>query len=263
MTTSETIFLDIDRIEVTYGGAIAALRGLSLRVEAGTVVALLGANGAGKTTTLRAISNLLASRRGAVRRGTIRLKGENAIGMDPSSLVGRGVVQVLEGRHVFPHLTVEENLRLGGFLRKPGRRQLADDIDRIFAWFPRLGERRAAKAGLTSGGEQQMVALGRALMTRPKLLLLDEPSMGLAPIIVEEIFEIVRGLNRGEGLSVLLAEQNALVLDYADQAYVLDNGLVAKSGPASTIAADGALGDIYLGGKSPRQPTIQREAMHP
>lgn len=263
MIISEPVLLDVDRIEVTYGGAIAALRSLSLRVEAGTVVALLGPNGAGKTTTLRAISNLLASRRGAVRRGAIRLNGANAIGMDPSDLVGQGVVQVLEGRHVFPHLTVEENLRLGGFLRKRDRRRQTDDLDRVFAWFPRLAQRRAAKAGLTSGGEQQMVALGRALMTRPKLLLLDEPSMGLAPIIVQEIFKIVRGLNRDEGLSVLLAEQNALVLDYADQAYVLDNGLVAKSGPASTIAADGALGDIYLGAKPPGQRAIQQEAVQP
>ncbi|MHC2089016.1 ABC transporter ATP-binding protein [Methylobacterium sp. CM6244] len=242
-------FLAVESIEASYGQAGPALRGVSLTVEEGSIVALLGSNGAGKSTTLRAISNLLGPQRGALRGGSIRWRGESTAGLDPADLVRRGIVQVLEGRHVFGQLTVEENLRTGGFLRRPSRRQLADDLERVYAWFPRLRDRRSAKAGLTSGGEQQMVAIGRALMTRPTLVLLDEPSMGFAPIIVGEIFEIIRRLNREEGVSFLLAEQSAnLVLAYADRAYVLESGRVVEAGPAADLAASGRLGEIYLGG---------------
>ncbi len=241
-------FLEVEDIAASYGQAGLALSGVSLAVEAGSIVALLGANGAGKSTTLRAISNLLAPRRGTLRGGTIRWRGEATTALDPADLVHRGIVQVLEGRHVFGQLTVEENLRTGAFLRRPGRRQLADDLERVYGWFPRLRERRSTRAGLTSGGEQQMVAIGRALMTRPALVLLDEPSMGLAPIVVGEIFEIIRRLNREEGMSFLLAEQSAnVVLAHADHAYVLESGRVVESGPASGLAASGRLGEIYLG----------------
>jgi branched-chain amino acid transport system ATP-binding protein len=246
MTTSQ--FLDVDNIEVLYGHAILALRGVSLRVEERSIVALLGANGAGKTTTLKAISNLLESERGHLSRGAIKWRGEVTNRLDPADLVAKGVVQVLEGRHVFPQLTVEENLLSGGFVRKLSRRALAEDLDRVYGWFPRLKHRRAARCGLTSGGEQQMVAIGRALMTRPTLMLLDEPSMGLAPIIVEEIFQIIRDLNRNEGVSFLLAEQNAhLVLQFADHGYVLENGRVAASGTAAELAARDDVAEFYLG----------------
>ncbi|TWB93187.1 amino acid/amide ABC transporter ATP-binding protein 2 (HAAT family) [Bradyrhizobium macuxiense] len=246
MTTSQ--FLDVDNIEVLYGQAILALRGVSLRVEQGSIVALLGANGAGKTTTLKAISNLLGSERGHLSRGAITWRGEVTRRLDPADLVARGVVQVLEGRHVFPQLTVEENLFSGGFVRRPSRRALADDLERVYTWFPRLKQRRSARCGLTSGGEQQMVAIGRALMTHPTLVLLDEPSMGLAPIIVEEIFHIIRDLNRNEGVSFLLAEQNAhLVLQFADHGYILENGRVAASGTAAELAERDDVAEFYLG----------------
>ncbi|NEU96343.1 ATP-binding cassette domain-containing protein [Bradyrhizobium uaiense] len=246
MTTSQ--FLEVDNIEVLYSQAILALRGISLRVEKGSIVALLGANGAGKTTTLKAISNLLASERGHLSRGTITWHGEVTRKLDPADLVARGVVQVLEGRHVFPQLTVEENLLSGGFVRRPSRRALADDLERIYSWFPRLKQRSGVRCGLTSGGEQQMVVIGRAMMTRPTLVLLDEPSMGLAPIIVEEIFRIIRDLNRNEGISFLLAEQNAhLVLQFADHGYVLENGRVAASGSAAELAGRDDVAEFYLG----------------
>ncbi len=241
-------FLDVESIEAVYGASILGLRDVSLNVAKGEIVALIGPNGAGKTTTLRAISNLLGAQRGSLRRGTIRWQGTATGRLDPADLVARGIVQVLEGRRVFGQLTVEENLLTGGYLRRPSRRQLADDLERIYAWFPRLKQRRGAKAGLTSGGEQQMVAIGRALMTRPTLLLLDEPSMGLAPIIVAEIFEIVARLNREEGVSVLVAEQSAnLVLDYAHRAVVLESGRVVASGSSAELAASGRLGALYLG----------------
>ena len=241
-------FLQVTDIEALYGQAILALRGVSLKVDEGAIVALLGANGAGKTTTLKAISNLLASERGALSHGSITWRGEATRHLDPADLVAKGIVQVLEGRHVFPQLTVEENLLTGGFLRRPSKRRLREDLDRIYNWFPRLKQRRKSRAGLTSGGEQQMVAIGRALMTRPTLVLLDEPSMGLAPIIVEEIFGIIRQLNRHEGVSFLLAEQNAnLVLRFADYAYVLENGRVAASGAAAELAARDDVKEFYLG----------------
>ncbi|GJE26523.1 ABC transporter ATP-binding protein [Methylobacterium organophilum] len=242
-------FLEVQAIEAVYGASILALRDVSLAVARGEIVALLGPNGAGKTTTLRAISNLLGAQRGALRRGAIRWQGAPTAPLDPADLVRRGVVQVLEGRHVFGQLTVEENLLTGGYLRRPSRRQLAEDLERVYAWFPRLKARRHAKAGLTSGGEQQMVAIGRALMTRPTLVLLDEPSMGLAPIVVAEIFSIIARLNREEGVSFLVAEQSAnLVLDHADRAYVLESGRIVASGSAAELAASGRLASLYLGG---------------
>jgi branched-chain amino acid transport system ATP-binding protein len=251
MTTPAQDLLRVADVEAVYGDAILALRGVSLRVPQGEIVALLGANGAGKTTTLKAISNLLGASRSAVTKGAITWRGESTDRLDPADLVRRGVVQVLEGRHCFPHLTVEENLLSGGFARRPGRREIKADVERIYAVFPRLKARRRAKAGLLSGGEQQMVAIGRALMSRPTLMLLDEPSMGLAPMIVEEIFEIIRRLNQEEGVSFLLAEQNAhLVLRYAHHGVVLENGRVAVSGPAAELAARTDVSDFYLGGAS-------------
>ncbi len=252
MSATAKGFLTVDSVESIYGQAILALRGVSLSVAEGSIVALLGANGAGKTTTLKAISNLLSASRGAVTRGTITWRGESILGLDPAHLVRRGIVQVLEGRHCFPQLTVEENLLAGGFVRRPSRRDIRADVERVYAWFPRLKDRRKSRAGLLSGGEQQMVAIGRALMTRPVLALLDEPSMGLAPMIVEEIFEILRGLNRDEGVTFLVAEQNAnVVLQYADYGFVLENGRVATAGPAAELAASSDFLDFYLGTGSP------------
>lgn len=229
-------FLTLDNIESVYGESVLALQGVTLTVPRGSIVALLGANGAGKTTTLKAISNLLGASRGRVIRGDVTWAGKSILGLDPARVVRQGIVQVLEGRHCFAHLTVDENLASGGFLRRPGRRELRQDADRIYDWFPRLKQKRDTRAGLLSGGEQQMVAIGRALMAKPTLMLLDEPSMGLAPMIVEEIFEIIRKLNRDEGVTFLLAEQNAnLVLHYADHGFVLENGRVVTSGPAETL----------------------------
>ncbi|BAV50672.1 ABC transporter ATP-binding protein [Mesorhizobium sp. 113-1-2] len=249
MTISATGILEIQNMEALYGQAILAVRDVSLKVEQGKIVALLGANGAGKTTTLKAVSNLLGPERGKVSRGSILWQGEPVSGLSASRLVAKGVVQVLEGRHCFAQLTVEENILSGGFLRKPNRTDLQRDVERIYTWFPRLKEKRKVKAGLTSGGEQQMVAIGRALMTRPSLVLLDEPSMGLAPIIVQEIFEIIRVLNREQGVSFLLAEQNAnLALRYADYGYILENGRVVLSGTAEELRAREDVQDFYLGG---------------
>jgi branched-chain amino acid transport system ATP-binding protein len=252
--TPETAgFLEVKGIEALYGEAILAVRDVSLRVDPGAIVALLGANGAGKTTTLKAISNLLGPERGTVSRGSITWQREATGRLSPSDLVARGVVQVLEGRHCFPQLTVEENIVSGAFLRRPGRRKLAADLERIYAWFPRLKQKRRTKAGLTSGGEQQMVAIGRALMTEPKLMLLDEPSMGLAPIIVQEIFAIIRTLNRESGVSFLIAEQNAnLALRHADYGYILENGRVAASGPAAELAGREDVKEFYLGAGTAR-----------
>jgi branched-chain amino acid transport system ATP-binding protein len=247
MSDSES-FLSVQDVEAVYGQSILALHGVSIKVDQGSIVALLGANGAGKTTTLKAISNLLASERGRISRGEIRWHGKSTAALDPSSLVGKGIVQVLEGRHVFSQLTVEENLLTGTFLRKLGRQQTNEELDRVYEWFPRLKERRRTKAGLTSGGEQQMVAIGRALMTRPRLVLLDEPSMGLAPIIVEEIFEIIKRLNEQDKVSFLLAEQNAaMALRYANYAYVLETGRVLRSGSAKDLLASEDLNGMYFG----------------
>jgi branched-chain amino acid transport system ATP-binding protein len=225
---------------------------ISLSVAENEIVALLGANGAGKSTTLKAISGLVQTDRARVSRGTIRFKGEPINGMAPNILAGRGIVHVLEGRQVFAHLTVEDNLRTGGFLRRPSRRELDHHIEQVYAWFPRLKVKRSVQAGLTSGGEQQMLALGRALLTRPTLVLLDEPSMGLAPMIVQEIFEIIAQLNQEEGVAFLIAEQNVTVsLGHAHRGYVIDNGRVALTGSASELLSRGNLHEIYLGSKKP------------
>ncbi len=243
--------LVVDDIEVIYDGAILAVDGVSLRVEQGGIVALLGANGAGKSTTLKAISGLVQADRARVSRGNIRLRGGSTAGIAANLLARQGVVHVLEGRHVFAHLSIEDNLRTGGFLRNPGRWELEAELERIYAWFPRLKTKRKTQAGLTSGGEQQMLAIGRALMTRPSLVLLDEPSMGLAPIIVEEIFEIVSQLNAREGVSFLVAEQNINVaLRHASYGYILENGRVVGEGSAEQLASRDDLQHFYLGGKA-------------
>ena len=250
MTTVQaaTPLLALDGVEVMYDQIILALRGVTLEVARGAVVALLGANGAGKTTTLKAASGLLTAERGAVTSGSLRYDGVDTRSLAPRTLVQRGLVQVLEGRRCFAELTVEENLRAGTLARGTSRRELEGELERAYAYFPRLRDKRDVPAGYTSGGEQQMVALGRALLTRPTLVLLDEPSMGLAPKIVEEIFEIVRTLNQHEGVTFLLAEQNAtLALKYADHGYLLDNGRVVASGPADLLRERPDVREFYLG----------------
>lgn len=243
--------LAVHDIEVIYDEAILAVAGVSLRVAKGAIVALLGANGAGKSTTLKAISGLVTADRARVSRGSIHFLGKDTAGIPPNQLARQGIVHVLEGRHVFPQLTVEENLRSGAFLRRPWRRELDSALERVYTWFPRLRTKRRTQAGLTSGGEQQMLAIGRALMTQPTLVLLDEPSMGLAPIIVEEIFEIVADLNRREGVSFVVAEQNINVaLRHAHEGYVLDTGRIVLSGTAQELLEHGSLHEYYLGGKA-------------
>ncbi|MDR3464707.1 MAG: ABC transporter ATP-binding protein [Xanthobacteraceae bacterium] len=240
--------LDVRNIEVIYDGAILAVADVSLSVVPGEIVALLGANGAGKSTTLKAISGLVVADRALVSRGEVHFRGENVTGIAPNLLAARGIVHVLEGRHVFGHLTVEENLRAGAFLRRPSRHEIERDLEEIYAYFPRLKTKRKTQAGLTSGGEQQMLAIGRALLTRPELVLLDEPSMGLAPLIVEEIFAIVSELNRSKGTSFLVAEQNiALSLRHARRGYVLDSGRVAIEASAEDLLGRDDLQEIYLG----------------
>ena len=221
---------------------------VAARRPQGKIVALLGANGAGKTTTLKAISNLLRAERGDVTKGSIEFDGERIDRLTPAELVRRGVCQVMEGRHCFQHLTVEENLLTGAFSRKVGRAELKADLEKVYTYFPRLKQRRSSQSGYTSGGEQQMTAVGRALMAQPKMILLDEPSMGLAPQIVEEIFEIVKNLNQKEGVSFLLAEQNTMVaLRYADYGYILENGRVVMDGVASDLATNEDVKEFYLG----------------
>jgi branched-chain amino acid transport system ATP-binding protein len=247
MTATDAL-LSVNNIEVIYNRVILVLKGVSLDVPKGGIVALLGANGAGKTTTLKAISNLLRAERGEVTKGTISYAGERVDRLTPNDLVRRGVVQVMEGRHCFAHLTVEENLLTGAFTRRGGRVAIRRDLDRVYQYFPRLKERRTGLAGYISGGEQQMVAIGRALMAEPKLILLDEPSMGLAPQIVEEIFEIVRRLNRDGGVSFLLAEQNTnIALRYADYGYILENGRIVMDGVAQNLRANEDVKEFYLG----------------
>ena len=240
--------LQVNNIEVIYDHVILVLKGVSLEVPEGGVVALLGANGAGKSTTLKAISNLLKSERGEVTKGGVTYRGERVDQLTPSDLVKRGVVQVMEGRHCFGHLTVEENLLTGAYTRGDGRAAVAQDLEMVYGYFPRLRERRTSQAGYVSGGEQQMTAIGRALMARPKLILLDEPSMGLAPQLVAEIFEIVARLNRDEGVSFLLAEQNATVaLRYAHYGYVLENGRIVMDDEAEALAQNEDIKEFYLG----------------
>ena len=240
--------LAVNNIEVVYNHVILVLKGVSLSVRKGTIVALLGANGAGKTTTLKAISNLLRAERGEVTKGSIVFDGAEVQALSPNALVRRGCIQVMEGRHCFAHLTVEENLLTGAFTRRDGAAAVRSDLDRVYSYFPRLKERRTALAGYTSGGEQQMCALGRALMSRPKMILLDEPSMGLAPQIVAEIFDIVRSLNEREGVSFLLAEQNThMALEYASYGYILENGRVVMDGDAGALAGNEDVKEFYLG----------------
>ncbi|MCC1492133.1 ABC transporter ATP-binding protein [Cognatishimia sp. F0-27] len=240
--------LEVNNVEVIYNHVILVLKGVSLTVRKGGITALLGGNGAGKTTTLKAISNLLHSERGEVTKGSILYKGERVQDLDPAALVKRGVIQVMEGRHCFPHLTVEENLLTGAYTRSDGKGAVAADLDLVYNYFPRLKERRKSMAGYTSGGEQQMTAVGRALMSRPETILLDEPSMGLAPQLVEQIFEIVKSINENEGVSFLLAEQNTNVaLRYAHQGYILENGRVVMEGRAEDLRENADVKEFYLG----------------
>ena len=243
----DKVLLDVNGIEVIYNHVILVLKGVSLQVPEGRIVALLGANGAGKTTTLRAVSNLLKGERGDVTKGHIRYRDERIERLSPAELVRRGVVQVMEGRHCFAHLTVEENLLTGAYTRR-SRGEVSASLDKVYQYFPRLKQRRASQSGYTSGGEQQMTAIGRALMASPNMILLDEPSMGLAPQIVEEIFEIVRDLNQRERVSFLLAEQNTnIALRYADYGYILENGRVMMDGAASDLARNEDVKEFYLG----------------
>lgn len=244
---AETI-LDVNNIEVIYDHVILVLKGVSLTVPRGGIVAILGANGAGKTTTLKAISNLLGAERGDVTKGNILFKGEQVQSLSPNELVRRGCIQVMEGRHCFGHLTVEENLLTGAFTRKDGSSAIKDDLEMVYNYFPRLRERRQSQAGYTSGGEQQMTAIGRALMSKPEMILLDEPSMGLAPQLVEEIFEIVKKLNSQEGVSFLLAEQNTnIALRYATYGYILESGRVVLDGEGAALRENEDVKEFYLG----------------
>lgn len=240
--------LSVNNIEVIYDHVVLVLKGISLSVPRGGIVAILGANGAGKTTTLKAISNLLRAERGEVTKGNIVFKGKEIQQLNPSELVSRGCIQVMEGRHCFGHLTIEENLMTGAYTRRDGRGEIAADLDLVYSYFPRLKERRRSQAGYTSGGEQQMCAIGRALMSRPTMILLDEPSMGLAPQLVEEIFRIVADLNAKEGVSFLLAEQNTNVaLRYATYGYILESGRVVMDGDAAELRENEDVKEFYLG----------------
>jgi branched-chain amino acid transport system ATP-binding protein len=244
---AETL-LEVNNIEVIYNHVILVLKGVSLKVPRGGITALLGGNGAGKTTTLKAVSNLLHSERGAVTKGSILYRGDRVQDLSPADLVKRGVVQVMEGRHCFEHLTIEENLLTGAYTRRDGRGAIAADLEKVYAYFPRLRERRGSQAGYTSGGEQQMCAIGRALMAAPEMILLDEPSMGLAPQLVEEIFTIVRDLNAQEGVSFLLAEQNTNVaLRFAHEGYILESGRVVMEGSAAALRENPDVKEFYLG----------------
>lgn len=244
---AETL-LEVNNIEVIYNHVILVLKGVSLSVPKGGITALLGGNGAGKTTTLKAVSNLLHSERGEVTKGTILYRGDPVAELNPAALVKKGVIQVMEGRHCFEHLTVDENLLTGAYTRSDGRFEVMKDLELVYSYFPRLKNRRRSQAGYTSGGEQQMLAIGRALMSRPDTILLDEPSMGLAPQLVEEIFEIVRGLNQNEGVSFLLAEQNTNVaLRYAHYGYILESGRVVMDGPAPDLRENPDVKEFYLG----------------
>ena len=248
MTTPAEHILSVSNVEVVYERVILVLKGVSLEVPRGGIVALLGANGAGKTTTLRAVSNLLEAERGRVTKGAITFQGEQVQNQSPSALVRRGCIQVMEGRHCFGHLTIEENLLTGAYTRTDGGAAIRADLERVYTLFPRLKTRRSSQAGYTSGGEQQMCAIGRAMMSRPVLILLDEPSMGLAPQVMDEIFEIVSRLNREEGVSFLLAEQNTnLALRYASHGYILESGRVVMDGAADALLANDDVKQFYLG----------------
>ena len=260
--TAVDVLLSVNNVEVIYDHVILVLKGASLRVPAGGIVALLGANGAGKSTTLKAISGLLRTERGEVTKGTVEFQGAPIHRLPPDDIVRRGIVQVMEGRHVFEHLTVEENLLTGAYTRPSGQ-AIRDHLDRVYTYFPRLTHRRAVAAGYISGGEQQMLAIGRALMARPKLMLLDEPSMGLAPMLVTEIFEVVSRLNRDEGVAVLLAEQNATIaLKYAQHGYVMENGRIVLDGDARAIAENEDIKEFYLGLSGVGQRKSYRDVKH-
>jgi branched-chain amino acid transport system ATP-binding protein len=246
--TATSLFLDVNSVEVIYNHVILVLKGVSFNVPEGKIVALLGGNGAGKTTTLRAVSNLLHGERGEVTKGSIELKGERVEALTPGDLVRRGVIQVMEGRHCFGHLTIEENLMTGAYTRSDGKGAVAATLEKVYNYFPRLKTRRTSQAAYTSGGEQQMCAIGRALMADPKMVLLDEPSMGLAPQIVEEVFTIVKDLNQREKVTFLLAEQNTSVaLRFADFGYILENGRVVMEGSAEELRTNEDVKEFYLG----------------
>jgi len=246
--TSNKTLLSVNNIEVIYDHVILVLKGVSLEVPEQGIVALLGANGAGKSTTLKAISTLLRAERGDITKGSIEFEGNRIDKLSSAELVKRGVIQVMEGRHCFEHLTVEENLLTGAYTRRDGNAAINNDLELVYSYFPRLKKRNRAQAGYTSGGEQQMVAIGRALMSRPKMILLDEPSMGLAPQLVEEIFENVARLNRDEGVTFLLAEQNTnIALRYANHGYILENGRVVLDGSASELRENTDVKEFYLG----------------
>jgi len=254
--------LTVNNIEVIYDHVILVLKGVSLEVPEGGIVALLGANGAGKTTTLKAVSNLLRAERGEVTKGAIEVMGERVDALSPNELVRRGVIQVMEGRHCFEHLTVEENLLTGAYTRRDGRAAIDESLEKVYHYFPRLKDRRTSQAGYTSGGEQQMTAIGRALMANPKMILLDEPSMGLAPQLVEEIFEIVRDLNQKERVSFLLAEQNTMVaLRFAEYGYILETGRVVMDGDAKSLRENEDVKEFYLGLSSGKRKSF-REVKH-
>ena len=248
MNAASNTFLSVNNIEVIYNHVILVLKGVSFSVQEGSIVALLGGNGAGKTTTLRAVSNLLHGERGQVTKGSIELKGERVEALTPADLVRRGVVQVMEGRHCFGHLTIEENLLTGAYTRTDGKAAVQESLEKVYNFFPRLKTRRTSQAAYTSGGEQQMCAIGRALMANPKMVLLDEPSMGLAPQIVEEVFSIVKQLNEQEKVTFVLAEQNtSIALRYADFGYILENGRVVMEGAAEDLRSNEDVKEFYLG----------------
>ena len=256
-------YLSVNNIEVIYDHVILVLKGVSLQVPKGKIVALLGANGAGKSTTLKTISNLLHAERGDVTKGSVDFKGNRVDQMTPSDLVRRGVIQVMEGRHCFAHLSLEENLLTGAYARSISRSELRQSLEKVYHYFPRLKQRRMTQAGYTSGGEQQMCAIGRALMAQPEMILLDEPSMGLAPMLVSEIFDIVSRLNREEGVAVLLAEQNATVaLRVAQYGYVMENGRIVLDGEAKAISANEDIKEFYLGLSGVGQRKSYRDVKH-
>ncbi|TXI76001.1 MAG: ABC transporter ATP-binding protein [Dechloromonas sp.] len=262
MTAIPNIFLSVNNIEVIYNHVILVLKGVSFTVPEGSIVALLGGNGAGKTTTLRAVSNLLHGERGEVTKGSIELKGERVESLTPADLVHRGVVQVMEGRHCFGHLTIEENLLTGAYTRTDGKAAVQESLEKVYNFFPRLKTRRTSQAAYTSGGEQQMCAIGRALMANPKMVLLDEPSMGLAPQIVEEVFTIVKELNEKEKVTFVLAEQNtSIALRYADFGYILENGRVVMEGSAADLRDNEDVKEFYLGLSSSGRKSF-REVKH-
>ena len=247
-TETDDALLEVNNIEVIYNHVILVLKGVSLKVPKGRIIALLGGNGAGKTTTLKAVSGLLASERGEVTKGSIKYRGDVIQHQDPAETVKSGVVQVMEGRHCFEHLTIEENLLTGAYTRRDGKAAIAADLEMVYNYFPRLRERRKSQAGYTSGGEQQMCAIGRALMSRPETILLDEPSMGLAPQLVEQIFGIVKSINESEGVTFLLAEQNTNVaLRFAHYGYILESGRVVMDGPAAELRENPDVKEFYLG----------------